>query len=460
MRWIDSVQRKVLGTKYGSKGDYFGEKGISPPHICGASIFCRTGDYYSYENMKSDPNSFFAFDPFEHWFSRSELRELHNVLHSRRNPYFNLEHMRPVLELLGTFIEEEHYNPNLDDILIARNYYSSIQDKPEFSHQIIKGNTLRFGPYYNAIAQNGLPVLGEYVEQYVDATHPNHLRPLNSKITHFIGLIGTPNGGIDFDFGAKDGKPVTITEEDIDVSLVLAFAYDKPLDVTIDMASRSHLSFFSTDIQEKVFEPVWLAETDIGKTSFITDFLAGRFAWHADQFEIGKGASNHSRQKAQDLIQKILSVPSNDPSDKVSIVNINPAFVKLDVGVIDCPNDTNLIGIRVAEVKIQIDGGYTHDTTSRDWHHRNDLRFSHPQITKILTDEFNLIAQLVPVFERFRQCVALSNALTLLRQKGFEPNASLSAHIQEKREEFENRIAGKPPEYAIPIPFFYKPEVK
>lgn len=323
-----------------------------------------------------------------------------------------------------------------------------------FDPNKIMSDTLRFGPFYNAVSDTGLPILGDLQDSHHGTPDYYTGEPIEPGIIAFDGLTATSKGVLKLHFTESATDPALLLQEDIDTALALVFGYEKPIWPSIDMPFHTTKDGQLRNINVKKFEPEWLAET-IGPTLHITDVLGGKLSWSFDEFEF---AENELGTMASDLIDQIKAIKAQIPRKTVSH-SINVSFTNAYLGIDENtdPSGTTIWDIGIGRVDMRISGGYgtiDESGTEQEWQYRDNLGYKLGQICGTLTDNFDTIAKVLPVYERLRQFTGMVYALNELRGKGFKPNAELQAHIDRKKAEFESRVAGKPPEYARSLPLF------
>ncbi len=52
----------------------------------------------------------------------------------------------------------------------------------------------------------------------------------------------------------------------------------------------------------------------------------------------------------------------------------------------------------------------------------NDSRYAHGALANCLTERYNQLAALIPVYERYRQLMNMYSAVSVLKEKGFTPD--------------------------------------
>lgn len=307
-------------------------------------------------------------------------------------------------------------------------------------------NTLSVGPFYNPILDNGLPVIGEYrAINYNFHTESSFIEPgafaLNS-------VTGKSDGTIAFNFENNGKLPRLIWKEDVDVALALVFANQgstawPSIDIPLYQDQHGQKQPYFQPLE---LTPEWLRGTDFAKTLYITDFLAGRLCWNIQDFPIVLGSD--IAQKFDHLAKHVISIEKPAPKNMTAVVNTNPVNFYSHTSA-----SNGMITVTFAGIDISIDGGYL-GPDSKTWHHRNDSRFKQGERAAFLTENFNDIAQAIPVFERLRQLMGLVYSLDKLKQSGFTPSTAFTKYCQKAKNNFETMQHAQPVDYVRPIPLY------
>lgn len=285
---------------------------------------------------------------------------------------------------------------------------------------------------------------------------PNE-KSIKPGIVGFNDLVATSEGDLKLNFIESEEKPALLFEEDLDTALVLAFGKDDFQWPSIGIEQHKVIDAELEEAQLKDLSPRWLIETPIGPTFYITDFLGGRLSWEIDAFEVAK---TDLGQLANQLIEELNDIDASDPEGNLGWqINVNAKNVVLHVNE-KVQDSQKTWSVSFDHVEMRITGGYSmphKDTGEKEmWHYTDDLQYKHGQVCAKLTENFDVIAKLMPVYERLRQFIGILYALDTIKQKGFRPNSHLQGHIKQKQFQFERRIEGKAPEYARSLPLVKK----
>lgn len=445
-----------------------------------------------YPDLRCNCHNYYV--PIEELLNEAHKPEYQDVIQSLRDVYHREEGAQLILEILRNqkkaitradylifyamkvLAKSENWKnaENWVDLL----YYVRLSNHGFNPEKVIK-DTWRLGPFYNAVASNGLPVLGELHHEHFGTPQIPDGMPIESGIIAFHGLTATPDGQIKFKFSTDEISPAYLLPEDIDTALVLAFGYESFQWPSIDISQHSSNHGALEEAQLKGVEPAWLIETPIGPTLYITDFLSGRLAWDFEEFDV---SDSDLGEKGKRLVKQLKSIDAPEAFlTPIWAINVNSKDVILSIDAYNSPREPGkswlfskdylsklyqvfkpqekTYEVTVAKVIMRISGGYKKKESPEDdgkWLFKDDMRFRHNQICAKLTEEFDTVAEIIPVYERLRQFTGLIYALHAVRERGFEPNAGLKKYVTLKRLEFEQRIVDKQPEYARSLPFFSK----
>lgn len=363
-----------------------------------------------------------------------------------------------LLNSIGLMLTINHHvarQTESDDVnywQMMRNYWQ-LRRKGVNPNRVVE-NTFDYGPSYNALAKNGLPVVGEMWPTFQGGERDGNLIGAGPGILEDI--TGLETGEVEFNFLSSPNA--LIFKEDLDVLSVLSFGYDRHIFPSIDVPSARSLQIDT--IREKITKLPWLIHTELGRTLYATDVWAGELSWHIDEFDIIP-ANTALTQKFNTLKTRILSCDGeNTPENYATVINVNPKTI-----TIPPIQRTSVRGgirtvVKVNGASLGVDGGFMHeDAKTNVWVHRNSSEYQHTRRTRILTDNFNDVASIFPVYERLRQLIALSYGLKALRESGFQPSVSMMQRIGALKSGLEQRAKKHDPhQYAIYLPLITKPK--
>ncbi|MDP7143332.1 MAG: hypothetical protein QF692_03545 [Alphaproteobacteria bacterium] len=333
------------------------------------------------------------------------------------------------------------------------------------------------GPFYNVLEPTGLPILGEfenanYKLRFNQAAHkePGTLTHKNATpfclsdrkdivdkrhfvkqesafdlyrddippgITKINGIRADENG-LHIDAETSDSEAALITREDIEVAFVLAFSQDKFQWPSISIEDSDF-----TDVHgrgnEKIYGQPWMVATDFGRTLYITDYLAGMLLWDHRDF---KHSNNPAISEISRPIMKNLDrlyAPDPYGIQMMQVVNVNPREVSLSI-----EKEEHSVSVKVDDVAMRFSTGYQEldsddRVISRKWFFLNDTRFSNGLRGAFLSEHFNEIATLLPVYERLKQLMGLMYALNAIEENGYKPPQDLQVHINQLAEKYKNQ---------------------
>lgn len=295
--------------------------------------------------------------------------------------------------------------------------------------KVIK-ETVDYGPSYNMLGHNGLPVAGAYTGYFQGGPYHGHEIPAGAGILEAVK--GADNGELEFKF--SETPYALILPEDIDVLMVLSFCYDRHVFPAIDVPSAK--TFSARHLREKYTTPPWLIYTELGRTLYTTDVWAGELAWGIEGF-----STRYSHQTSLCAFRQVKEAVDSQDGLTISLfpaVNVNPKKNKISSKTYTDEYGRVEKEIQVNSLQLGIDGGFLGET--RKWKYRNSKFFAHTRKTASLTENYNEIARAFPVFERLRQLMAISYALHHLRSEGFNLAPEALKTLHHKRKEFEQRL--------------------
>lgn len=371
----------------------------------------------------------------------------------------------PIIEgmWLFTMLAQQENWPDLEEWYNAYFYtFSSLIPHPPRSRNALPErsvhyNTYKYGPFYNAIGKNNLPVWGEPDRIFQGSDHGRVDQRIPAGWRTLSGVTTDENRNIKMIFNRSVFKPALIFQEDVDVALALAFGEDEfqwP-DLGLYLTGYGQHPFPNMEI--KGFGPDWLTVTDFGKTFYICDFLSGELAWHLEEFEVSEKGNRKLAMLGHALKQMVADIEGEDPvhPDKDvkygRIINNNPKFVDYTEQKLSGDNSWSLL---VHKIILGIDGGYTDNAKDQEktkdmvkpenpeWLFRGDTKYKHPKLTQTLTDHFDVIAEVMPVYERLRQLMGMVYVLNHLRNgRGFMPNDETRAKIVQNLSGYKRQYA-------------------
>jgi|GEM_PF-4499725 len=305
---------------------------------------------------------------------------------------------------------------------------------------MVFNNTISYGPFYNPLSINALPIVGEFSPLFRGGNQDG--KPIRGGKGLFTGLTANDKGDINFSF--TQTPHALIFDEDIDVLLVLAFSEKTMLLPSIDVPNGKN--FDTIVLRKKITSPSWLLTTELGRTLYATDVLAGELAWSINNFTVSNNdAENKAVQLFQAIKTKLSECKGIDIQSTPAAINVNPKQIHL-YGKVTVSDHMTYTSIAPISITMGVDGFFK-SAWGRTKHH-NSTEYSHTQKTKILTEHFNDIALIFPVYERLRQIVRITYSLLALKRTNFSPSDRLMEYIATKENEFKSRQTTEQPEYA------------
>ncbi len=317
-------------------------------------------------------------------------------------------------------------------------------------------STFMMGPTYNPISKNGLPVLGVWRQPENIEEHGIDKRAYvpSTGISSFQGLEAKQDGNIDFICVSNEELPSLLMPEDFEVCVALVFGYperEEPRWPSLSLEKGNHFGIEDNKevISFKIWDPEWLGYTSLGRTMYITDNLIGSLCWMPDQFQIGSPDQCFTPSTyglAKDLVDEITWAGGRIGAGQSRRVMLKPIHVSIKPDFKEARDAT--VRLTVQEVKMGVDGSYVlrkkrddGDIEENRLVSLNDPSKEQGRKTKILTDRYDDIAVLMPVFERARQIMGV--LYTLAELKNIHEDDSIDFRLNDKiqRQALETRRA-------------------
>lgn len=321
----------------------------------------------------------------------------------------------------------------------------------------VHNNTYKNGPFYNAVGANKLPIWGQPDRVFMGSDHDRADQRIPRGWHSLAGVTTDAAKNISFIFNRSVFKPAMIFQEDVDVMLALAFGEEQFQWPSLDLSRTGENLHPYPNMQIKTFEPNWLTITDFGKTFYICDFLSGELAWHIEDFEIADKGDKRLAMLGHALKEMKKNITGDNPKDPntgqeyPAVINNNPRFVDYTES---SGRDGKSLNLYVQKIIMKIDGGFIDEQASKaanvgqvvpvnvDWLYRNDPNFKHTKWTLALTDHFDVVAEVMPVYERLRQLMGMVYVMNHLRNvRGFMPNEKTLEVIRENLSVYKERYA-------------------
>lgn len=315
----------------------------------------------------------------------------------------------------------------------------------------LKRSAMLYGPVYNPVAiENSLPVLGYWLKpndpktaKEQEARHGIYTPA--AGVIKINGLKADFNGAVKFDCVSSETRPAMLLPEDFEVVLALAFGdAEGPLWPTLSL-ERKHKDLLDDEhemFQAKIWSPEWLGHTDFGKTFYIIDELAGVLTWRPKEFDIAAPKEAFDEKFpdfVRDFINDLGFTGGVDKATQSQRIFVSPEHIPLRL------TKKNQAGVETWSVdilgaKMRINGAYTQEIKGVEDRSigLNDTRFGQGRLTQRLTDHYNDIALMMPVFERYRQLMALLYAVIELRKNGYRFNTQTQKGIADNLKRYES----------------------
>ncbi len=294
-----------------------------------------------------------------------------------------------------------------------------ILDRLNISQRQLDRSTHLWGATYNEIGPYRFPVLGKILKS---GTSPSATFKVNAQayvpapgITSFEGVTGTPDGTITFHTSSSSTHPALILTEDIQTIAALVFIEESTPEFDLPQSPLLGNSY-PWQINQKRWSPAWLEHTELGNTLYITDKLIGNFYMYTNE---SLAASVNSRDDPL----------TSDFMDAVKQAKAMPLPTYEDHAITFCLHPRH--GAKEKHPAITHEGKLTvltHNVSPRirGWFNDqilvNDSRYAHGALANCLTERYNQLTALIPVYERYRQLMNMYSAVSVLKEKGFTPD--------------------------------------
>ena len=320
----------------------------------------------------------------------------------------------------------------------------------------MKRSAMLMGPFYNAVdPDNALPILGEYLpasESYEEVEFQRVTLGAYAPqpgIVSIESITGEQNGSITMNFETDDAAPAMILQEDIDVAMALAFGDPKQAiwpSLSIESEHPQHLSDEYKYFSVKVWNPSWLGQTDFGRTLYIVDLLTGELTWNPKHFSVAKPEDSFDPDFPGYIKNFLGDLRFTGGADKAShgkMINVSPEYIPITIQKQRSQSGGELWHLPLPIKKMRINGAYTQEKDGKDIRNiaRNDTTFAQGRLTQRLTDHYDDIAAMMPVFERARQLSAMTYGLIGLRDSGFKLGGEFQHRVSQTYKYFQ----GLPP---------------
>ncbi|MFA5957062.1 hypothetical protein [Hyphomicrobium sp.] len=375
------------------------------------------------------------------WYTQDSNELLHSL--KKKTPVSEQRPLRDILWLASNLASAEGWD--IGDA-VSRSIGQLRLDQAGISVKELEYSALLMGPRYNGIGSNGLPLLGPLEEPSPTLDHAmKQMAETGSYVPApgvgiYLGLETTPDGQIRFNCAHSGNRPALLSAEDFDIAMILAFADEKR--IIWPSLSMEETGMELTDGHEvfryKEFSPAWMGNTDFGRTMYITDVLAGALAWNAHKFPRALAENpDHVRHidAISSFLQDLVWTGGRHAKSTSKRVMMRTEHVQVDGQAPRIENGTKLWNINVQAVKMRVDGSYILKRTSGEENllvALNDATYAHGARVQKITDNYDYIAGIMPIFERARQMMGLFYSLTELRKAGFQPHPTLRDELRKK----------------------------
>ena len=269
-----------------------------------------------------------------------------------------------------------------------------------------ENRNLGYGPVYNPLNSNGLPILGAW-EQAREQPIEDRLSATPEQYVSYIPFEGPvilnsiwidEHNAIKYDCGFKKGFSALLFNEDFEIAERLIF------DESIFPAF-----YFDSD-SGKVFNPPWLKDADFGCTLFACNYFINELVFNTDSFDIAPKDlffNPNWHDPVKSMIGYIpVMVEQSGINSLTHVARIkNSELFGTIVEELEEGNNWRLenMDIDIIFEVIDIESGETVDP-----------------ISMFLNKHREAFPQLIPNFERLRQLLKLLYALDQLKQAGYK----------------------------------------
>lgn len=343
---------------------------------------------------------------------------------------------------------------------IEKNLWSALYDH---SHAIEigvnYGDMIKYtkdtGPRYNKESDKITPVLGSLEPPSMTRPDFSEQRDRTGSfvpmagVIKFSGLRATQHDVIEFKVVNAAHRPALLLDEDFDVALALAFGNaEGAIEPIFSLEDPVHFGFpkhRKYSFQYKYWHPHWLCFTEFGRTLYACDQIVGLVCWHPREFEIDEGNNPPMFglvELARRLVSDIELTGGRSGVGSGVRVMLKPEHISIVSRVADRLFSGKTFEVTVNEVKMRIDGDYIikdDGLNQRVTLHTNDSTYAQGRTVNALTDRYDDLATLMPVFARAKEMMGLLHALINLRMAGFEPAPHFLENIRLTYKKYEER---------------------
>lgn len=306
-------------------------------------------------------------------------------------------------------------------------------------------SALIMGPFYNPIdPTNGLPILGQHLPASETQEDTEAHRIKYGFYTPQIGIgslksvHGEPDGSITFKCETSDPSPAMLMTEDFDVVMALAFGSPaRPIwpALSLEREVPDLLDDKYEMFKAKIWDPEWLGHTDFGRTLYIVDRLTGQMTWSPKSYPVSEPENSFDPkfpEYVKTFLEDLRFTGGADRITQSKLINVSPEHIPVPITKEILSDGTERWNIEITEIKMRVNGAYTQkidgvENRKISW---NDTMFAQGRLTQRLTDHYNDIALMMPVFERAKQMMALLYSVIELREKGFTPSPDVLGNAQ------------------------------
>jgi len=407
---------------------------VFQPHGGRRECFAHWGEYYC-ENIRAmslhaalssnEPDevrfrkALTHLSPRKDWQSPEGLNGLIDFMIQEGNPYSTPER----IALLSA----------------ARKEYLVRERIGDMPYEELLHSTYSHGPVYNRLNDYGVPILGDWLQPGEDPAP--HLRAYGVQAHAFVpapgvvavtGITGNADGSIKFNTVAKSDRPALLLQEDFRLVMALVFCDQQVPGFDLQNIDTE----MGVTLSHKVWEPAWIGHTALGDTLYLTDRLLGDLAFN-DRCLIERVPDEHAHdpripQIADDFLTALDAVKNMPKAPHSIAAGFRLHQHHLADNEIITRQEDGAVHVDILEGNPRIRGwAYRENSKPKEESDINDGQYMQGACANMLTERYNELALLLPVYERYRQLLAMYTALQKLKDTGFQLKPELQAELDQ-----------------------------
>lgn len=323
------------------------------------------------------------------------------------------------------------------------------------SFEEIKASISRVGPIHNVLDDSGIPVPGMLRER----TSKEQPGWMSVELIEFKGGAFTVEG-------VESGPLVPlVTQTDLDIAAYLAFLEsDQPVPPSFSL-DRAPSERSDMRLDRKTFRPAWLAASSFGQSMYLADWLMKSFTMRdglpSVENPLASGATSDD-WNTPGLLKSIgdaqgthtLPDGSHAAHGRLEIVvrSANVAHAKFRDSLLRQTHQ-----YRVNDIEVFIESslyGGNEDSQVSDHQCRDDPTTLPGARAAIITEHYDYVSSLFPVFERVRQILGLFSVFAQARRDGVVLSPSTQARLKKRVKVYKEAVRATHPQFELsPKPF-------